>query len=405
MHSLANRFLGLAPFLRMSIQGDDLTSLGNELLAKATEQTEDANLWMNLSIVMFCLGHRELGLTIQSQALQMSRIYHLACSSQPPKLRLLLLVAPGDLSANTPLDCLLEDGDIELSYYFISAEEELTSTIPDHDVLMVAFSELEGDKLLAYLDQRLKNWPHPVINTPLQILTTRRDQASKLLQDIPGLTIPPTIRVTRNRLASAADELTALSRLYAGCNFPVILRPVDSHAGNSLIKAENALDIADYLSRVHAAEFFLSSFIDYSGPDGQFRKFRIALIDGQPFACHMAVSSHWMVHYLNAGMYEDANKRSEERSFMENFDQFACRHQTALAEIYRRSGLDYFCIDCAETRTGELLIFEIDHVMVVHAMDSKDLFPYKQLHMQKVKMAFRDFLLRLVSEKNTPLAG
>jgi len=383
----------------MSIQGDDLSSLGNQLLAQASEQAEDANLWMNLSTVMFCLGHRDLGLGIQAQALEMSRIYHLACSQPPAKLRVLLLVAPGDLSTNTPLDCLLEDGDIELNYYFISPEEELTANIPDHDLLMVAFSELEGDKLLTKLDQRLKDWPRPVINRPLPILNTRRNLASRLLQDIPGLIIPPSIRVTRKQLATAT-----VSEIHADCDFPVILRPVDSHAGRSLIKAEQAADVAEYLAMTPHAEFYLSKFIDYSGADGQFRKFRIAIVDGRPFACHMAISSHWMVHYLNAGMYEDGNKRAEEGVFMENFDQFVGRHKNALDEIYRRSGLDYFCIDCTETRNGELLIFEIDHVMVVHAMDSDELFPFKQRHMHKVKMAFRDFLFRLASD-NTTSAG
>jgi hypothetical protein len=34
----------------------------------------------------------------------------------------------------------------------------------------------------------------------------------------------------------------------------------------------------------------------------------------------------------------------------------------------------------------------------VHAMDSAELFPYKQHYMQKVKTAFRDFLIRLSVE-------
>ena len=41
------------------------------------------------------------------------------------------------------------------------------------------------------------------------------------------------------------------------------------------------------------------------------------------------------------------------------------------------------------------MLFEIDHCMVVHAMDSEDMFPYKQFHMLKVKKAFQDLLLRL----------
>ena len=80
---------------------------------------------------------------------------------------------------------------------------------------------------------------------------------------------------------------------------------------------------------------------------------------------------------------------------MAGFDDFASRHRDALAAIHQRMKLDYFCIDCAETRDGRLLIFEADHVMVVHAMDQEDLFPYKQAHMQIVQRAFRDFLLGL----------
>ena len=82
---------------------------------------------------------------------------------------------------------------------------------------------------------------------------------------------------------------------------------------------------------------------------------------------------------------------------MAHFDDFAQRHRLALQAICRRTKLDYLCIDCAETPDGQLLVFEIDHAMVVHAMDPEHQFPYKQPHMQKVKNAFRDFLFRLTA--------
>jgi glutathione synthase/RimK-type ligase-like ATP-grasp enzyme len=177
--------------------------------------------------------------------------------------------------------------------------------------------------------------------------------------------------------------------------FPIIARPVGSQAGHDLDRIANAEELAVYLERVPAEEFYVSPFIDYSGADGQFRKVRVALLDGVPYVSHMAVSSHWMVHYLNAGMYEDAAKRREEEAFMDRFDQFVQRHAAALRAIHQRSGLDYLCIDCAETRDGELLIFEIDHVMVVHSMDSLELFPFKHVHMAKLRHAFEDYLYRL----------
>jgi len=382
----------------MNIAGTDLLPVGQEMLARAERDSDDANLWMNLSIVMQCLGQRDAGLAIQGQALALKRVYHLAASQQPAKLRLLMLMVPGDLAANTPLDCLLENCDIDLDFYYVSPGAPLALPIPEHDALIVAIGESDENRdLLASLEQALAHWPKPVINAPQHIPATGRNAASMLLQNIPGLLIPPTLRALRPALLDIATGAARLPELFEGCDFPVIVRPVGSQAGIDLDKIEGPEEIAAYLSRVDGADFFISRFIDYSGKDGLFRKFRVALIDGAPFACHMAVSSNWMVHYVNAGMYEDAQKRAEEASFMAHFGDFAQRHRLALDAICRRTGLDYLCIDCAETREGELLVFEIDHVMVVHDMDPDALFPYKHLHMQKVQKAFRDFLVRLTS--------
>ncbi|HMK67167.1 MAG TPA: hypothetical protein VK433_01370, partial [Stellaceae bacterium] len=130
-------------------------------------------------------------------------------------------------------------------------------------------------------------------------------------------------------------------------------------------------------------------------PDGLFRKYRIVLIEGRPYASHGAISSHWMIHYLNAGMRESAEKRAEEARWMAEFDHdFALRHGDALRALAERVGLDYFAIDCGETPDGRLLIFEVDVAMIVHAMDPPDLFPYKQPAMQKLFAAFRAMLGR-----------
>jgi hypothetical protein len=204
--------------------------------------------------------------------------------------------------------------------------------------------------------------------------------------------MPPTLRALRSALMLIAEGQASLPELFAGCDFPIILRPLGSQAGHDLDKLETPQEISRYLARVKDDEFFISRFIDYSGKDGLFRKFRVALIAGVPSACHMAISSHWMVHYVNAGMYEDAEKRSEEAQFMTHFDDFMQRHRGPLEAIYQRTGLDYVCIDCAETLDGQLFVFEVDHVMVVHDMDPVDLFPYKHVHVQKVQDAFRQML-------------
>lgn len=391
-------YLGLAPFLRMSIAGTNLQPIAQEMLARAEHQGDDANLWMNLSIVMMCLGQADLGLAIQSQALALKRTYHLAATQQPAKLRLLMLMVPGDLAANTPLECLLENSDIDLDFYYVSPGAPLAWPMPAHDVLILGMSESDQNRpLLRALEQLLADWPQPVINAAQYIPSIGRDVASALLQDAPGLLMPPTLRASRAELQAIAAGTARLPALFAGCDFPIILRPIGSQAGRDLAKIETPAQIASYLLQVAETGFYLSRFIDYSGADGQFRKMRVALIDGMPFACHMAVSAHWMIHYVNAGMYEEAWKRAEEVAFMTHFDDFVQRHRLALAAIYSRTQLDYLCIDCAQTPDGQLLVFEIDHAMVVHAMDLEDQFPYKQIHMLKVKNAFRDFLIRLTA--------
>ena len=139
--------------------------------------------------------------------------------------------------------------------------------------------------------------------------------------------------------------------------------------------------------------FFISRFVDYASDDGLFRKYRVVFVDGRPYACHMAIADRWDIWYLNAGMSESAAKRLEEETFMRTFDiGFGRRHQSALAAMADRIGLDYFTVDCAETKTGRLLIFEADNTAVVHNMDSPELFPYKPPQMRKMFDAFAAML-------------
>jgi len=388
--------MGLAPFLRMSIAETDMSQTGKELLARAEQNPDDSAAMLDLSTYMLCIGQRDVGLAVQQQALQSQHSYLLPAAHQPAKLRLLALMAAGDLSCNMPVDCLLENSDIDLVLFYATPEnlEELKSTT--HDVLLVAIGESDTHKPLLYsLGRFLSNWHKPILNSPTAIPRVARDVASNMLRGISGLMIPPTLRVTRSDLIPLVANKRPVSLFQgSGNDFPLIIRPVGSHAGNALQKLDGVQALCDYLAQSHAENFYLSPFVDYRSSDGLFRKYRIALIDGVPYACHMAISSHWMVHYVNAGMYLDAAKRKEEENFMEQFAAFAQRHAAALKAIHQHSRLEYICIDCAETREGQLFIFEIDHAMVVHALDKEALFPYKKQYMQKVLATFRAMLLQ-----------
>jgi len=392
-------FLGLAPFLRASIEGQDLQAFARAALGNLNQYPQDANLWMNLSTLMFSLGQRESAFATLNQGLSIQRSFEIPALTQPSSFRILMLMVPGDIAANTPLDCLLEGSDIDLICHYSALDSLLPDPLPTHDAVFIAIGDAPQHRpLLTALAAALHSWPVRVLNRPENIPNTQRDTACQILQDISGVLIPTTYRTTREQLASITETASALSLIAHDLDFPLIVRPLDSHAGRDLERVGDCAALQRYLDQVTSTEFFIAPFIDYSGADGLFRKFRIALVGGKPFAVHMAVSAHWMIHYVNAGMYEDAEKRQEEAQFMTNFDAFITRHEQALSMIAERMGLDYVCFDGAETQAGELLIFEIDHVMVVHAMDPVELFPYKQEPIRQIQTAFRQLLATSTAE-------
>src|SRR5262249_32460549 len=158
--------------------------------------------------------------------------------------------------------------------------------------------------------------------------------------------MPMTLRVDRTSLARLGAGAVAIADLLPEGAFPLILRPVGSHAGHGLKKLGAAGEVEAYLAARPEAHFYLSPFVDYAGADGLFRKYRIVFIGGAPYACHMAIADQWMIYYLNADMKGSAEKRAEEAQFMAAFDgDFARRHAAALGAIAERVGLDYFGID------------------------------------------------------------
>ncbi|MDD2913788.1 MAG: RimK family alpha-L-glutamate ligase [Gallionella sp.] len=393
-----DQMIGLAKLMRMAYSGVDLAPLGTQLIGRAgassSSTAASANALMDLYTVLLLRGERELALSMQAAALRLQQIYSAPTATAPVALRLLAVMTPGDLMANTPLEFLLEDSDVALDMLYVGRELPLPPALPEHDVLFVSIAESDQNlPLLAQIGEAVQSWPRPVLNMPERIALMSRDAACTLLKEVPGIVMPNTHRVDRQILEQVARAERTITGILGDGDFPVIVRPVDSHAGQGLDKIDNPAALADYLLNMPNSEFYVARFVDYRSEDGQFRKYRIVLMEGQAYICHLAISEHWMIHYLNAGMADSAEKRAEEARVMADFDSgFARRHAEALRIIGERVGLDYLGIDCAETTGGELLIFEIDNSMIVHAIDPVDVFPYKQTQMRKVFEAFRRML-------------
>jgi hypothetical protein len=388
--------MGVARLTKMAVAGIDLRPLWQTLIARVIDGTIRAGEGLDLSLISQLLGDKPAGLAIQQEILASHRLFRSARAAMKPRLRVLALAAATDIGSNMPIEFMLDGSDIELMTLYVIPEIEWPASLPDHDIAIVIASDSEECReALRKIDSAAARWPRPLLNPPDLVCNLDRDKLHRLLDGIAGVEIPATIAVTREELSLLSSSTGAGRDIAADLAYPVIIRPRGSHAGAGLARLDDHDAIERYLDARPEQEFFIARFVDYSNGDGLFRKYRIVFIDGLPYACHMAIADRWDVWYLNAGMSASAAKRLEEQAFMQTFDiAFAARHAAALTGISKRIGLDYFTVDCAETRSGSLLIFEADNTAIVHDMDPPDIFPYKALQMRKVFDAFAAMLDR-----------
>lgn len=383
--------IGLAVWATAAFRGADLKPVCEALIERMRAMPDDAEGLLDLSIVLQLLGQRELGVAAQRNALALRRSYRLLCGHDAADLRVLLLMAPGDLAQNNTVEFLLGSGKVALTQHFVGPTLLTPDSLPAHDVLMVGVCEsLSNRPLLERLAIELAAWPMPVVNRPGKLAATARDVVSTQLAGIEGLWVPPTSRLSHTTLGLATEGTDIAA--------PFIIRPVDSQKGRALSHIATRAQLDAFLAANGSGDYFVAPYVDYRSTDGYYRKFRILLIDGQPLLCHVAISEHWVVHYMSAGMTApDAAgqaKRDEEARWMRDFDSaFLARHGAALAEIAQRLELDYVGLDCGVSPDGRLLLFEADAGMTVHLMDPPDVFPYKQVQMPKVFAAFEQMLM------------
>jgi hypothetical protein len=376
--------IGLAALTTKAFRGESLRSIEQHLADRLTRCSWDASALMDVATLALLQGRPAEHQALQAQALSESVLYRHFSPRGANPIRLLALMTPGDFLANTPVDFLLQGSGIGLDYLYLTAEAEWPVALPGYDAVMVCVGESESTVALL---ERIRRWlPRlglPVINQPDAIVHALRDLAGARLSGVADVAMPPTWRL------NAADVL-ALDQ-----PFPLIIRPLDSHAGKNLEKVDDAAQLAAYCRRMSESHYFVTPFVDYRSADGCYRKYRIALVDGVAYAVHMAISRHWMVHYLNADMLDNAANRAEEAAFMAGFaEDFAKRHQAALAAIHQRMKLDYLLLDCAELPDGRLLVFEFGNAMIVHDMDPPAVFPYKGPAVAKIFRAFQTMVER-----------
>ncbi len=325
------------------------------------------------------LGRPETAIEHLRLAVQSSRIVTLPALTQPATATVLALTRVAPWEANTPLELVLDVEHTTLHRLYIDdADTELAADdLPAYDVLFNTIAESDKARpALALAQAFAQRSGRAPLNAPAAVARIGRAEVARMFAASSTIVAPPVTRASRAELL--ALELEA----------PLIVRPVGSQAGIGLARVGDPLEMRAYLEDRDEHDFFTVPFIDYSNDDQLFRKYRVMFVGGIPYACHLAISPRWMIHYYNAAMAEHQWMRDEEARFIADMSSvFNGALAAALAEIAAAIPLDYFGIDCAIAPDGRLLLFEADAAMLVHGTDPPDLYPYKRAGFERIKAA------------------
>ena len=310
-----------------------------------------------------------------------------------PQRSILVLCAPRPWSMNAPLDFVLNAERSEIHRLYVAPEHPpQTQELPAYDLVFSALGELERSQATIELARQFVDaQSKPVINHPHFLERIARAALPATLDGVGSCIVPRTMRLSRDEAAAFAEF-----------GFPFLIRPVDSHGGRGLELVGTASQLQAYLARFDAAAFIVAEYVDYRDSDGFYRKYRVVLVDGEPFAYHLAISPEWMVHYYKTPMREHAWMRAEEERFMEDPGSVFPAWETSFRAIARAIGLDYFAIDCARAPDGAVVVFEADAAMLVHCLDPLEIFPYKHRLVPRIFAALEDLLERRGGNSHSP---
>ena len=386
-------FLGLAQIVRRAYEGNNLEFEFQNLKLRLSANYQDADALMDVALILLVNQQNDRALPIQKLATRIQKNYELRFGNGSD-LRVLVIVTTGDLMANMPIEFLLEQTNVLLTYHFVDSETSDLKDVPTHDVAFLAIGQSsENENVLKNMHKLLESWKKPLINgRPERIRELTRSGVFQLLSSEKSIVAVPCAEYSRPQLLKCEFLIKCWQYNSSKINTPFIVRPAGTHAGKGMQKIDDLSQLDTYLAEHNEPSYYVCPFIDYRSADGFYRKQRIVFINGHPFPSHQATSTNWMVHYLNADMEQFEERRLDEASWFANFQGFADRHKTAMKALSTRISLDYFAIDCAETSDGKLLIFEVDVAMIVHALDSEVLFPYKKRAMTRLTKGFLDFL-------------
>jgi Flp pilus assembly protein TadD len=303
-------------------------------------------------------------------------------------LRVLVLATAG--VGNVPYKTIMPPARYSrLVWYMEHARPEETPDPGRYDLVFNAIGDADrAEPSLAAVEAFVGACPKPVLNRPGPVMRTRRDRLGERLRGIQDVVVPRTVRL--GEAAIAARGLRALAEAHGFCG-TLLARPAGLHGGQGMRLVASPAALGDV--RIGPGDHYLIQYLDYRSDDGLFRKYRMLFVGGRPFAYHLAISDHWLVHHDTAGMDDRPERRAEEARFLA--DPGAVLSERGLAAVTAMGEaleLDYCGADFALLPDGRILVFEANATMLAHFEDRDGPYAYKNAHVAAIADAFQALL-------------
>jgi glutamate/tyrosine decarboxylase-like PLP-dependent enzyme/glutathione synthase/RimK-type ligase-like ATP-grasp enzyme len=265
-------------------------------------------------------------------------------------------------------------------------------TLPAHQLVVNGIGDAEmAAPALAGAETVLARTNAPVMNPPAAVRATGRSENAKRLSRLPGVVTPITVTLPRAQLRDAEATLTR-----HGLGFPLLLRAPGFHTGQYFVRVENPVALQAARAELPGDELIVMQYLDARGADGKTRKYRAMMIDGKIYPLHLAISSHWKIHYFTADMAENPQNRAEDAAFLENMAEvLGPVAMKALEGIQAMLGLDYAGIDFGMNAKGEVLVFEANATMAVNPPEPGEQWNYRRASYNRIHTAVQKMLIGL----------
>ena len=257
--------------------------------------------------------------------------------------------------------------------------------LPPHVLIVNAVGDADlCDAALAGAERIIARSSAPVINSPAKVRPTGRVENSRRLAALQDV-IAPQMR------ALSLPKLLA----HEGLSFPLLLRRPGFHTGQHFERIDTADALPGAVAGLGGDELLVIEYLDARGPDGMARKYRAIFVDGVVYPLHLAISTHWKVHYFSASMSDSAVYRAEERRYLEDMPGvLGPKALHALVRICGTLGLDYGGADFALAPDGSVIVFEANANMVVFPPNADRMWDYRRKAIDTVLTAATGMLLR-----------